>query len=126
MYEEPNWVNNAKTVLKMTFLEPISLEEVVESSNKASALLDTVDHPVQMIVDLLGVQTMPRNFISNFPMVSRLPLVNHRNLDVVINVMDNSFMEAVASIFSRMYRKVNFVRTLDDAYKAANVEQSTH
>jgi len=124
MYEEPKWVNDAKTVLKMTFLEPISLEEVVESSNKASTLLDTVDHPVHMIVDLLGVQTMPRNFISNFPMVSRLPLVNHRNLEVVINVMDNSFMEAVATIFSRVYRKVNFVRSLDEAYKAARIENS--
>ena len=108
----------------MTFLEPISLEEVVDSSNKASVMLDTVDHPVQMIVDLSGVVTMPRNFISNFPMVSRLPFVNHRNLEVVINVMGNSFMEAVASIFSRVYRKVNFVRTLDEAYKVTHVEHS--
>ena len=125
MYEDPEWVNEAKTAVKITYVEMVSFEEIVESQSKVSAMLDSIDHRAFFIVDLRRLTAMSPQLISNFPAIARLKLVSHPNLDRVINVVDNSFLESVASIFGRVYRKVYFVRTMEEALRQVSVENIT-
>ena len=126
MYNDPVWVDESKTVILFEYHEPVSVQDIIESQNKAAVMLGAVEQSVQFIVDLRDMKSMPRDLVSNYPAMSRGAMFKQKNFDRVVMVMDNSFMEAIISIFSRLYVKLEFVRTIEQANQNVGVDQSAH
>ena len=126
MYFEPVWLDQGKTIIRFEYRDPVSVQDIVDSMNKATAMLGSVEHNVQFIVDLRGMISMPRDLVSSYPAISRVSIFKQENFGRVVMVLDNSLLESVVSIFSRVYVKIEFVKTMDEAYLMLGVDNPIH
>src|SRR5262249_53534151 len=110
-----DWDSDAKTAILQTLTSPVTVQDIAEAQDKVAALLDSADHPVPMITDVRGMATMPPGILTSAPELGHHRMVNHPYLGLTVVVIENAFLETVMAIFSRLYHKLNVVKTMEEA-----------
>ncbi len=113
------WDNEEKTILRYAFEGAWKWTDFQVATKDAAALLDAVDHPVGVIIDLQSSNTVPDQPLANIKHAFANP--RHHNVGLTVVVGANAFFSALASSAQRIYRSVSgnydyrLVKTLDEA-----------
>jgi hypothetical protein len=86
--------------------------EFVSTVDEINALMDTVQHKVSVVIDFSEMETMPPKMLSMYPQIAaRMGHPNGSRLLVAVGVE----RRALTDIFSRIFRRVHYTDTLDEA-----------
>jgi hypothetical protein len=119
------WHNSEKTIMVMTMVTPWSWEEYHQTTAEMYALLDSVRHKVDVILDFTESTHLPPNAFSHLRNLDRK---THTNRGTVILVGFSKFLQVIADVLVKLYpsaaKSARMVRTLDEAYAVAAEIQS--
>ena len=110
------WDNDEQTIVKFVYSDPVTVEEIRQMDEGASEMLDTVSHSVVVIADATTVTRLPDDLLTSYPLLARNRGFRHPNLRASIMVLNNTFFESLLSIFGRLYGKMRFSHSLQEAY----------
>src|SRR5262245_59394756 len=109
------WDNDEKTVVRYIFEKNWTWQEFFTAKAEAYALIDTVKHPVGIIMDAPPEVNLPPNTLTH----SRNALRNkHPNTRVIAFVLTQAFVRSMINIFMRISPNsadLHIVATLDQA-----------
>lgn len=112
------WDNEEKTVIQYLYEGRWTWDDFYKALNQARAMIDTVNHKVDFIVNIKSSSILPENALSRGQSIGSSP---HPNQGVTIVVGANSFMQSMYNIFSKVYGKaagnlkISFVATPEEA-----------
>src|SRR5688572_10854195 len=109
------WDNEDQTVLRITYQEPIGIEDVYTALDQQVVLLDSVDHQVTMLIDMTALKRLPSTTLGNYPQIAKHRGVRHPNIGMSYVVMNNMPMETMINIFSRMFAKFETATSVEQA-----------
>lgn len=117
------WANAAQTVLLVDFTLPldrntVTLEERVQILYEAAALAQTVDHSIDVILDLRQARIMPKgNWLTAVRGINETTPTNIRQVIVVGSHHAPLLNKILATIASFQSLRINavFVRTMKEA-----------
>lgn len=99
------WADEAKTVIHVRCGRDWSYHDFMENDRRVTEMMDSIDYPVDYILDVRGAPPPP-GIISHFPEMARTAAgVNHPRACRVVLVGLDSYMHVVREIFSKMYPK---------------------
>ena len=111
------WDNDEKTIIRYTYQGQWTWDELAAVLEEAYALLDTVDHPVDFIIDLRQSVLLPKDALRHGERVAQAV---HPNEGRSVVVGANMLVSRLADVFYKIYRRTSkqfrFVATLDEAY----------
>ncbi len=115
------WLDHDHRVILQTFRADWSWADFIEASRLESQMMDTVDHPVDIVADGHGVQ-LPSRALSMMPEIRRSSAtLNHPNggryILVGVNRVVRTFVEVYTNVFQQHGEKVVFVGDFDEAYE---------
>jgi hypothetical protein len=110
-----DWHPDYDDVLLMTIAGDVSMGEALDVTEQESEFVANAGRTVHTIIDLRHVQGIPSNFISNMPRIARMPAANHPNAGQKIVVGASGLAATFLNIFSKVYRKLDMVATLEEA-----------
>lgn len=111
-----DWDDKYGNVLLMYFEGNPSLDEALDATEKESALIAEATQKVHTIIDLRKATGIPSNFISSMPRIAKMPAASHPNAGLKIVVGASTAISVILTIFSKTYRNLKMVKTLDEAY----------
>ncbi len=94
------WEDEQKEVLLLVFDAPWTLRDFQNAVRLSYEMMDTVDHAVNVIIDLRKGKEFPSNFITSLRRAVREPHP-HNGLMALVGV--NSFIRAFFDVFRRLY-----------------------
>lgn len=111
------WGNAAHTLLIQQYPVQWDLNDLLASRQAVFACMDTVDHPVDMIIDLRESPRLPPSFL---PYMRRMNEQPHPRTRQVAFVGANGFIIAMINMAQRLYyvphpKPILFARTLEEA-----------
>jgi hypothetical protein len=113
------WGDDDRTVVHMSAEGEWTDEDYLAASGEVAALMDEVEHPVALIVDVLDF-VFPKGIISRFPrMRGDAPHVSHPNYWLLVAVGARGFTNTLADIYSSVFISPSrYARadTLEEAY----------
>jgi hypothetical protein len=119
------WDDPQRTILRYVFSGRYTWEDLHTAAKSAQRLLDSVYHPVDVILDIQHSSHTPREFIGEF---RRLATITHPNTGLHILVSNNPLNALLFQTFAGMYRhlapRYTLVSTLDAAYGLINETRS--
>ena len=111
------WANAEKTIIYFVYDPPWNAQEFQAAVFQVNSLLDTVNHPVDMIIHMRG--GMP-NLGNSWPFRSVMRNF-HRNVRYTALVGANDFLRRTISAFMRVMGQQNrpffFAATLEEAHQ---------
>jgi hypothetical protein len=111
------WDNPEQTILRYTFRENWTWDELFEAIEKGRAMQDGVQHRVDIILDMSRGIKMPGGAIAQF---KRVAGVMHPNTGIRVMVTQDRAVLALFDVFARLYRtaaeRYRITRTLESAY----------
>jgi len=111
------WDNDQKSILRQVYVGHWTQEDFFASFAEAEALYSSVEHDIDLIIDLRQNQTNPLSMINTFSRTESRVHPNHASVTVV---GVNSFIRVLGGISvklaPRLSRNLAFVATLDEAY----------
>jgi hypothetical protein len=112
-----SWHDASKTIVHLSYLKPWNWPEFETAIVEANALMDTVDHPVDMIVQMhdgLPREISPARFRTIFQHF-------HRNIRSTALLGANDLIRVTITAFMRVlgqdHREFFFAASIDDALK---------
>lgn len=114
------WGDEDKTIIHMLFEQDLTLDDYLAASREAAALLDSVEHQVDMILELKNV-TVPKNILAQFPQMKAGPHVSRPNFRFGVIVGASGFAETLLNIYARVFMsksRYTVANTLEEAYAA--------
>ncbi|MBZ0291919.1 MAG: hypothetical protein K8L99_05055 [Anaerolineae bacterium] len=117
---EVSWANPEKTVIVYAYEGRWSMEQFNNSYQQARKLMDTVQHPVDFIIDVRNSSLLPSGILSRGRNVVTTP---HPNEGRTAIVGANTFVRSMLDLFSRLYgeryreSKFYLAPTMDEAHK---------
>ena len=113
------WDNAQKTILRNIYEGEWDLEDLYMSQEAMAEKLDSVDHGVDVIVDLRESMSVPRSFL---PHMRRMNDKAHPNTRRLILVGANPIMTALFNMARKIYRRneerqISMCHTLEEAYR---------
>lgn len=115
------WDGDDKTVIRQEVSQKWSIEDFYLSIEQSNTLIETVKHPVHIIIDMSKSHSLPKGFISS---LSSIQNKSHSRIDITIIVGANVLITAFSKLFAKLYpnRDLRFymVSTLDEARKLLN------
>lgn len=114
------WDNEAKTIIRESLIDPLTISEVVDALDKVLSFLESVDHQVDFILD--RTRRRQRMLIS-WMMLTRQYLITlqNRNINSLIVIspdrLARTLYEAALRLFPNFTRKAYLVVTLEEAYQ---------
>ena len=116
------WDDDAKTIQRYIYEGRWTWDELYAALNEGQRMLDSVDHPVDGIVDLQGKSYVPSNALVNLKRVMEL-MSAHRNVsDITVFLRAEAFVKALTEMLRKLYPaasnpiQFNYAATLDDAH----------
>lgn len=114
------WDNEEKTIIRVTYGLTWTWDDYFQADQAAQALLDSVDHRVDLILDMLNT-ALPADSLSRIPTLIRAGIGLARpNTGIVVLVGTSGYLRTLISAFQKVYpqesRRVFLVETLDEAY----------
>jgi hypothetical protein len=116
------WDDQDKTVLRYEFSGLWTWDEFHAAMRQGWAMLDSVQHPVDVINDFSVCDFVPPNSLSHFVRAARRTHPNSRHI-VVVGV-HNPFLRAIGTILGRMFpemaQKMSYADSLEEARAMLN------
>jgi hypothetical protein len=94
------WKNAAKTILVFSYEGRWDLNDFYQSNEKANFMLDEVDHPVDLVLDVVASRTAPNGLMNAMNNTSRKL---HPNTRLMIMVGLNVFARALINMYFKIY-----------------------
>jgi hypothetical protein len=111
------WDNPEKTIARYDYEGKWSWEELYKALQEFHQMLDTVNHPVDVIIDMQRTRLLPENVLARGSNVGQMV---HPNQGITVVVGANSLVRAMADLYKRIYAKkaANFFMAskLDEAH----------
>jgi len=119
MLANVSWEDGSKTVLIFQFTGLWSVQDYYIIVDQSNTMMDTVEHTVNMIIDLQHSKSLPDGFLSAVRSVSKRP---HPNSGRVALVGLNAFVRAIIDVYRKTMGKnadawMTFVPSYDDAHQ---------
>lgn len=109
------WVDDEKTIVHQRFLDGFNVDDLYKITTESAKMLSTVDHPVDIIVEIAGRVNM-RGMLSAAMYVNRIVPPNQRFvLGVNVSRVARRMIEAIRKVAPKALERVHFVDTLDEA-----------
>ncbi len=126
---EINWDNDDKTVMRYTYQGQWTWQEFYGVMEQSHQMMDTVDHPVDILVDMRASAQIPQGAVTQF---RRIANVRHPNTGTIVAVTEARVARMLYDIFATVFRPIasryHIVQTIDEAYAAiedARYQRST-
>jgi hypothetical protein len=113
------WDNDEKTIIRYIYDGSWTWDDFYTAFGQAYKMIDTVNHRVDIIVDVRMSSLLPQNALSRG---RQLSTSTHTNQGRTIVVGANALMRSVSNIFNKVYTKaaddlkISFVRTMEEAH----------
>lgn len=111
------WDNLEKTIILCTYRDTWTWEEFFWAAQKASALQDTVQHTVDMVLDMRDSASTPSGVTGKFREIAR---IHHPNTGIRVLVTHTDVIKVLFQVFASVYRpaarKYQVVDSLEKAY----------
>jgi len=119
------WDNPERTIILCTYRDTWTWEEFFGAAQEASDLQDTVQHTVDMVLDMRDSASTPSGVTGKFKEIAR---ISHPNTGIRVLVTDADVMKLLFQVFATVYRpaarKYQVVDSLEKAYALiANLQQ---
>lgn len=98
-----NWYDEKHTAVVNKLVGSWTWDELFRAIDQTAALMDTVDYPVNIVLDMRQTQHVPTLLPSALRKVANAPTMNHRNSGAFIFVGAKAFIKSMFSIFSTLY-----------------------
>lgn len=111
-----SWDNDEQTIIRGEFQKGWTIQNLIDAINEIYELVDSVEHEVYIIFDLLNASNVPSGGISNF---KTLAARFHPRIKMVIDVSNSMLVETLTNIFKSLHQegtRVHVVRTFEEAY----------
>jgi hypothetical protein len=121
------WDNPDKTILRFTYDREWAWDEVYSALEEKRRLLGTVQHPVDTLVDMRAVVTIPVGALIHARRLAEQANGNERvTLVVGANPFILSLVDLVRNLHPAFIKNYRFVSTLNDAYTLLNHQRSAN
>lgn len=97
------WDDPNQTALRYTYEGSWNWDEFQQARRQARLMLDTVDHKVDVIIDVVQTGILPNNILSR---ASSIPRDRHPNEGTVIIVGANPLIRFLYDVARRIYAEV--------------------
>ncbi|MCA0454983.1 MAG: hypothetical protein LCI00_13505 [Chloroflexi bacterium] len=94
------WNNEAKREIALTFDIRWTLEEFYDVDLVIKGLMDEVDHPVHVLLDIRTSKMMPEGFMSAVQNIARKP---HPNMGLMVMIGLNIFIRSFIMVYRKIY-----------------------
>ena len=113
------WDNAEKTIIRQTWTD-WTWDEYAAASSEHKAMLDTVKHVVDLIVDVKSI-IFPKNILSLLPKFAAATSFTHPRAGLVVVMGASPTAAAIGKTFCKVHsllsRKVFFAPTLEEAHQ---------
>ncbi len=113
---EVYWANVEQTIIRWDYPRQFSWEDYEHARQRSHALADSVPHELCTIFEVSAVVSLPESMLANF---HRLAQDVPENVIITIVVGTSGFLAMMGRVFSRVYGRVTFVNTLEEAHRQA-------
>jgi hypothetical protein len=113
------WGNDEQTIIAITYQQPWDWQEFEAAATKITALLDSVQQPVDLIFDVREGGRPPRGAIDRF---RRTLKADHPNTRLVIfiggQLIITSFLQTIFRVYGHFFQssRIRFVDSKEEAY----------
>jgi hypothetical protein len=112
------WANPEQTILLYVYSDPIEVDAILQSDKQVDSMLgDRGITPA--VIDARQVRKLPTNLLGSYPKLAREGGNLRSRVSPVYCVIDNYFVEQIATIYNRLYSRFQIVRTVEDALRLA-------
>jgi hypothetical protein len=88
------WDNDAKTVIRFTYVGQWDLKQFYDTTEQSNALMASVDHKVDVILDVRKSSLIPKNFVST---MRTIRFKTHPHTGSLVLVGGNMFMRTLTN-----------------------------
>ena len=106
------WGSLGQTFILFTVENPFLPTELLAAVDEVHDLLDSVDHQASTIIDFTSITGVPRGLISMYPTLAAK--IGHPKSTGFV-VFTSQRYRWMAEIFSRLFKTLHFVDTLEEA-----------
>lgn len=110
------WDNPEKTILRQTYTGRWTWNQFYAASEQTRDLMDSVDHRVDILIDMRHSSTLPQNAMSHIGVVERRHRNQGRIVAVGVNQLIQLMFRIVLPIRPHLAEYILIVRTMDEAY----------
>ena len=111
------WDNPERTIIFCAYRDTWTWEEFFDAAQRSSDLQDTVQHTVDMILDMRSSASRMSGVTGKFSEIAR---ISHPNTGIRVLVTNADVMKLLFQVFATVYRpaarKYQVVDSLDKAY----------
>lgn len=111
-----NWFDEEKTIIVHYFDGKWTLQDYLQSLKDSELMLNTVDHPVTLFLDMTHSKGLPKGFMSVLRANAKR---RHPNSGQVLMIGANPIILAFIKLFSKIYYNPNsrffIVGSIDEA-----------
>src|SRR5689334_1377736 len=117
------WDDEAKTIVRLDFVSPVTWEVFQDAIDRAARLAESVDYRVD-VLSIPGEVPMPPG--SPVPQVQRAFKTLPRNVNLVVMLTSNAFANTIVSTIAGMYigKRYKAATSLDEAYRLINAHRA--
>ncbi|MBN1966096.1 MAG: hypothetical protein JW910_15710 [Anaerolineae bacterium] len=116
------WADEAHTIIKWDFPKEIVWDDYTVANAEAAELAASVSHEVFTLFDMSNLQNLPANVVVRFPSVARS---TPPNVKMSVMVGAALYVENLGRVFSRIYGKIQFARTVEAAFEVIDSHRSS-
>lgn len=115
-----HWGNDQQSLLYYTFEVGWDWKDMYDAFAQARELMETVDHPVNIIMDLSHVSLIPKGALAKIRWAFESP--KQKNVGLTVVVTPSSFIKSMIDLGTKIWGKtakqwsVAFVTTLEEAH----------
>ncbi|NDJ54784.1 MAG: hypothetical protein GYB68_17075 [Chloroflexi bacterium] len=112
------WYDKSRRMILCELIDPWTAQESAVNMATIADLMDEVDYKVPLVIDMTN-GTLPFGTLRELPQIGSMRHTNHPNNGGTIIIGAQGFTARVADIFSRVFSRIDFVDTMDDALAVA-------
>jgi hypothetical protein len=102
-----DWYNDNHTEIVHTYIGDWTWDELFAALDQIMQLMDSVNHTVNVIINMRQSQRMPTMFApSSLRKIAYAAPTHHRNSGLFVILGANAFIKGMFSIFSKLYPHV--------------------
>ncbi|MCL4255967.1 MAG: hypothetical protein KJ043_19575 [Anaerolineae bacterium] len=106
------WDDEEKTIVRQTYGQEISIAEYYDGVKKRLELISSVDHPVDLIIDLRGANTNLKGVLTASRYANKHVPPNQRFVVLVgANLFVKSLVNVLGKILPKISNTIYFVET---------------
>jgi hypothetical protein len=117
------WDDEAKTIVRLDFIAPVSWDMFQDAIDRAAKLAESVNYRVD-VLSIPGEVPMPPG--SPVPQVQRAFKKLPRNVGFVVMLTSNAFARTIVSTVGGMYigKRFKAAESIDEAYRLINAHRA--